>query len=122
MVLALSLDEVWGDAVGQTHEEPETRLKKSITVPKEVNKKTIKHEQYEESDEDADKKITVIKQDIDLKQVIYQFELLRSEQSKRSTVYIVIASLLFAVLLFYIDKLNNRIGYLMMMQWKQGKP
>ena len=122
MVLALSLDEAWGDTVQQTFDKPVISARKSVHSPKEVLHKTKKPEPEEDNDrEDPEKTITVIKQNIDLEQIINQFELLRSEQSKRSTIYIVIASLLFAILLWYIDKLNNRLSYLMMMQWKQGK-
>lgn len=102
--MALTLAEAWGDLITPPRTEA-TRPTETVETEKEIAEESVEHRLQEEV----------------IDKVIYQFELLRTEQSKRSTTYVIITCILFAILFWYIDKLNNRIGYLMMMQWKQGR-
>ena len=118
-----TMADAWGDMAATVAPDPAVAMKdttfrtkgSAAPVPRSMPVVT------EPPAEDVPRAVAVQQEDLDLDRVIAQIEMLRLEQSKRSTTYVVIACILFSVLLWYVDRLNHRIGYLMMIQWKQSQ-
>ena len=110
-----TLDDAWGE-VAETHPQQQSTSAKKTTLQEHV----AQDDELPEKQEIQFQKTvsTNVMKQID--NVINEIELLRLEENKRFTIYVIIACILFAMLLWYIDKLNNKITYLMMMQWKQS--
>ena len=112
-----SLDDAWGD-ISNHHQQD------AVDEPNVSAKKTTVHieKQSETLVETKEPEISPVLHKIakQTDKIITEIEFLRIEENKRFTIYVIIACILFAMLLWYIDKLNNKITYLMMMQWKQS--
>jgi hypothetical protein len=108
--MAVSLSEAWNDF---SHNERHVELPKmetSAKVSREVaNNSAYKEMENTQDDQKQEDQLQTAKYIYQLEQIVENLKELRQEEAKRSTVYIAMAAVLFAILFYYIDKLSCKM-------------
>ena len=115
--MAVSLDDAWDDPMLTS------ARKARMVVPPEnhenddddddisdVKKRTMPPQVTSSNNETSAFNTNVLLQH--LKDVLYQFETYRRESSRRCSIYIIVAGILFALLFTYVDKLSREVKML----------
>lgn len=98
--MAVSLSDAWNDTPLMSPQVPVVSAKKTLPLseveseieapPVMKEKETIDYTMY-------------------LEEIIFEMKEMRKEETKRSTIYIIVSGLLFAILLMYVDRLQTRV-------------
>lgn len=101
--MAVSLSDAWNDTI-----DPPSRPTVPIqpVVSAKLTESTVIDEETRRAAADRSRHLEY------LEELLVHFNELRKEEAKRSTVYIVMAAILFALLFVYIDRLQNKLRIL----------
>lgn len=105
--MAVSLNDAWNDSALTSTVE---------TVPKITSKKVVTR--LEDDDEDTYVSAHAKQEDKQHESIMYyefmiaELQNLRKEESKRCTIYIALASIIFAIVFMYIDRLQTKLNNL----------
>ena len=101
----ISLAEAWGESETISAASSFISAKKTNLQPQNDPASVVETIPTETPTE----KTNVYCQTVDIAQIVQELKTLRNEETNRSTVYIILICILFALLFIYIDRLNNQI-------------